>query len=221
MDARLETLREPLQLTRAFKLVPSGLDNRAVRRALRENLVSFPAQIPIFEKLCRPDLQRNVVLLYFVRGWNMEELASRYGVARQRMGQILTAWRSRAVKEGYIEAIDPEHAFFKTPATLKTPPREVALRSVRVDESRRDRAPEREAILDVLENQLRLCSKALNGNGDTEALFERARVLCARLEAEHTESSATRERRTTMVLSAAREMFSKFSRMALEYRSAG
>jgi hypothetical protein len=211
MDARLETFRLP----RAVKLVLPAMDNRTVRQALRENLVSFPAQIPIFEKLCRPDLQRHAVLLYFVRGWTMKDLAARFGLARQRMGQILTAWRVRAVKEGYIEAIDADHPLFK-----RTPARSVHSNSVPSAERQSDDAAARQAIVDVLENQLRLCAKALNGNGDScELLLERAKVLCARLESDA--MPATRERRTTVVLSAAKEMFSRVSSSVQEYRSAG
>src|SRR5580658_1455284 len=89
------------------------LENRILRQAVQENLVSFPSQVPVFGKQSRPDLQQKLVLLYFVRGWTMDDIAQRYGLGRQRMGQILTAWRMRAVKEGYIQAIEPAHPLFQ------------------------------------------------------------------------------------------------------------
>src|SRR5580658_2119669 len=89
------------------------LENRILRQAVQENLVSFPSQVPVFGKQSRPDLQQKLVLLYFVRGWTMDDIAQRYGLGRQRMGQILTAWQIRAVKEGYIQAIEPAHPLFQ------------------------------------------------------------------------------------------------------------
>jgi hypothetical protein len=82
--------------------------NRALRRAVQENEVSFPAQVPVFEKQSRPDLQRKIAVLYFVRGWTMTDIATRYSFARQRVGQIISAWRIRAELEGYLQRIDLE-----------------------------------------------------------------------------------------------------------------
>jgi hypothetical protein len=82
--------------------------NRALRRAVQENQVSFPAQVPVFEKQSRPDLQRKIAVLYFVRGWTMTDIARRYSFARQRVGQIITAWRTRAELEGYLQRIEIE-----------------------------------------------------------------------------------------------------------------
>ncbi len=93
--------------------VPGDLENRVLRQAVQENLVSFPSQVPVFGKQSRPDLQQRIVLLYLVGGWTMDDIARRYGLGRQRMGQILTAWRIRAVKDGYIQAIDPAHPLFE------------------------------------------------------------------------------------------------------------
>jgi hypothetical protein len=93
--------------------VPGDMENRALRQAVQDNLVSFPSQVPVFARQSRPDLQQKVVVLYFVRGWTMDDIAKRYGLGRQRMGQILTAWRIRAVKEGYVNAIEPEHPLFQ------------------------------------------------------------------------------------------------------------
>ncbi len=81
-------------------------ENRELRQAVQDNSVTFPSQVPVFERQSRKDLQHKIVVLYFVRGLTMHHIASRYGLGRQRTGQILTAWRSRAIKEGYVQAID-------------------------------------------------------------------------------------------------------------------
>lgn len=89
--------------------LPSGIaalgetGNRVLREAITNNLVTFPSQVPIFKKMTRPDLQAKIAILYFVRGWSMNEIAERYNLARQRVEQIITQWRIRAVAEGYIQ----------------------------------------------------------------------------------------------------------------------
>lgn len=93
--------------------ISDDLQNKMLRQAVCLNLISFPAQVPVFEKQARPDLQQRLVTLYFVRGWTMERIAEHYGLGRQRIGQILTAWRIRAGKEGYIQEIEPEHSLFQ------------------------------------------------------------------------------------------------------------
>jgi transposase len=76
-----------------------------LRAAIRENRVSFPAQIPTFAKHDRPDVQRKVVQLYFVLGWPSERIAPRYRLSRIRVQQILKTWMTRAVELGYIQSI--------------------------------------------------------------------------------------------------------------------
>jgi len=44
--------------------------------------------------------------LYFVMGWNCEPIAHRYGLIRQRIGQILKVWKRRAIEMGYIQYLD-------------------------------------------------------------------------------------------------------------------
>ena len=78
-----------------------------LRLAIRNNLVSFPSQIPVFERHDRPDLQRRIVQLYFMFGWSCETIAARYGMLRQRIGQVLNTWKRRAVEMGYIQFIPP------------------------------------------------------------------------------------------------------------------
>jgi hypothetical protein len=84
------------------------LTNQALRLAIWSNRASFPAQVPVFEKQTRPDVQWRLVQLYFVRRWSFVELARRYGVSPQRVMQIVTVWRMRAVALGYIQEIPAE-----------------------------------------------------------------------------------------------------------------
>jgi hypothetical protein len=76
-----------------------------LRQAIRSNRVSFPAQVPVFPKHDRPDLQRKMVQLYFILGWSCGSIANRYGMLRQRVQQILNTWKRRAVQTGYIQDI--------------------------------------------------------------------------------------------------------------------
>ncbi len=78
-----------------------------LRRKLRTNQVSFPAQVPTFAKHDRPDVQRKVAQLYFLFGWSCLRIAQRYGLLRQRVQQILTTWMRRAIQAGYIQEIPP------------------------------------------------------------------------------------------------------------------
>jgi putative transposase len=96
---------EPLMELDQKKLYSLRADQ--LRLAVRGNLVSFPSQVPVFERHDRPDLQRKVVQLYFVLGWSCGSIAKRYGVNRQRVGQILRTWQRRAVEMGYVQHIPP------------------------------------------------------------------------------------------------------------------
>ena len=79
-----------------------------LRREVRLNRMSFPAQVPVFAKHDRPDLQRKLVQLYFVFGWSCERIGQRHGLARQRVQQILGVWSRRAIETGYIQEIPAE-----------------------------------------------------------------------------------------------------------------
>jgi hypothetical protein len=94
-----------------------------LREALRMNSVSFPSQVPVFKREDRPDLQHKFAQLYFVLGWSCGKIAGRYGVVRQRVGQILTAWTRRAVEEGYIQVIPPAQSLtlLETSPSSRTP----------------------------------------------------------------------------------------------------
>ena len=78
-----------------------------LRQRVRQNRVSFPSQVPTFEKHDRPDVQRKAVQLYFLFGWSCSRIAQRHGLLRQRVQQILSTWKRRAIQMGYIQEIPP------------------------------------------------------------------------------------------------------------------
>jgi len=88
-----------------------------LRHKVRENRVSFPSQVPIFEKHDRPDIQRKAVQLYFLFGWSCRRIAERHGLLRQRVQQILSTWKRRAIQMGYVQEIPPA-----LPPIKATPP---------------------------------------------------------------------------------------------------
>jgi hypothetical protein len=90
-----------------------------LRRKVRQNRVSFPSQVPTFAKHDRPDIQRKAVQLYFLFGWSCKRIADRHGLLRQRVQQILSTWKRRAIQTGYIQAIPPNP---ETEPSLKTGP---------------------------------------------------------------------------------------------------
>jgi hypothetical protein len=79
-----------------------------LRRRVRQNRVSFPSQVPTFAKHDRPDVQRQAVQLYFLFGWSCNRIAQRHGLLRQRVQQILSTWKLRAIQMGYIQEIPPD-----------------------------------------------------------------------------------------------------------------
>jgi hypothetical protein len=97
--------RRPLPALTEVHLESLRVDQ--LREALRMNSVSFPSQVPTFNREDRPDLQHKFAQLYFVLGWSCGKIAVRYGIVRQRVGQILNAWTRRAVAKGYIQVIPP------------------------------------------------------------------------------------------------------------------
>jgi hypothetical protein len=224
----------------AVAFMPGDLENRVLRQAVQENRVSFPSQVPVFEKQSRPDLQQRIVLLYFVRGWTMDDIAKRYGLGRQRMGQILTAWRIRAVKGGYIQAIEPEHPLLQRvrlerPAqfadglvhrdpVLVRPVTAAPLSAdhVEMDDARpasqdtgevpgSNLAEQLHVIVGVLDNQLQLRSARFDGSIDScGQLLSRARAICTLLESEVAHAGRNDRSRTTALISAAKELFERF-----------
>lgn len=81
------------------------LQSHELREAVRTNRVSFPSQAPTWDKQSRCDIQWRLAVLYFVRGWSLFDIAHRYGLSRERAGQIVRAWRVLSVKHGYIQEI--------------------------------------------------------------------------------------------------------------------
>jgi len=82
--------------------------NAVLRRAVQENVVSFPSQVPVLSRQSRPDVQCRAVVLYFVHGWTMSEIGAHYGFPDSRIAQILNEWAVRAFALGFIQVIDPE-----------------------------------------------------------------------------------------------------------------
>jgi hypothetical protein len=82
-----------------------------LRKAIRNNRVSFPSQIPLFVRCAPSNLQRYSIQLYFLRGWSCEKIARRYGYSRFYIWQILNEWKRHAVSQGYLQAIPSAKAF--------------------------------------------------------------------------------------------------------------
>ena len=82
-----------------------GWDIRAIRLAIWNQGVCFPAQVPVFMNLQRADIQWRIAVLYFVQGWSSVRIAKRYGVTSKRIGQILRQWTSLAIARGYLGLI--------------------------------------------------------------------------------------------------------------------
>ena len=98
----------PRDAEKAMELVL--LSNRSLQLAVRSNLVCFPSQAPVFGKHSRRDIQWRLAVLYFIRGWPTRAIARRYGLTRERCGQLISDWRIRAVNMGYIQDITPDEA---------------------------------------------------------------------------------------------------------------
>jgi hypothetical protein len=79
-----------------------------LRRAVRMNIVSFPAQVPVLLKQPPADMQWRMVVLYFVRGWSQTAIAARFGVPVHRVSRALSEWSARAVAFRYVQVIDHE-----------------------------------------------------------------------------------------------------------------
>jgi len=79
-----------------------------LRRAIQENIVSFPSQVPVLSRRSGPDVQGRAVTLYFVRGWTMSRIGARYGLPDFRVSQILNEWAARAFALGFIQIVDAE-----------------------------------------------------------------------------------------------------------------
>jgi DNA-binding winged helix-turn-helix (wHTH) protein len=81
-----------------------------LRKALRENRVSFPAQVPTFHGQKRADIQWRVAELFFVHQWSCTRLAPRYGLCPGYIRLIISHWVRRAAVLGYVQEIPPAPA---------------------------------------------------------------------------------------------------------------
>jgi hypothetical protein len=87
---------------------PINPGTKLLRRAIRKNIVSFPSQIPAFTRHPPDGMQWRMVLLFFVRGWSLTDIAARFKVPTHRVCQLVNNWSVRALALGYVEIIDPE-----------------------------------------------------------------------------------------------------------------
>jgi hypothetical protein len=78
---------------------------RRLRRAIQENEISFPAQVPIFPRQSRSDIQWKLVGLYFIRNWPPAGIAERYRMSSERVRQIISQWVRRAAVLGYLQIV--------------------------------------------------------------------------------------------------------------------
>jgi hypothetical protein len=84
------------------------MGNTLLRSAIRQNLVSFPSQIPTLMRRQGGDVPERVVQLYFLRGWSVRNICERYRLNKAMVQKLLSEWRIRAVSAGYIQGIHPE-----------------------------------------------------------------------------------------------------------------
>jgi DNA-binding transcriptional regulator LsrR (DeoR family) len=76
--------------------------------AIRQNLVSFPSQVPTLKGRQGRDIPERAAQLYFVRGWSVRDICDRYSLNKAVVRKMLSEWRSRAIAAGYIQDIHPE-----------------------------------------------------------------------------------------------------------------
>jgi len=97
----------------------SGMRLDRLRAAVQKNQVTFPAQVPVFPKHDRPDLQQRLAQLYFVLGWKCQEIGARYSLTHQRVRQILTTWAKRAMETGYLQSVPSVDTFLPRSVPVK------------------------------------------------------------------------------------------------------
>ena len=79
-----------------------------LRRAIRENTVSFPSQVPLLLEDFPSGMQWRTELLYFVHGWSSSQIALRFRVPKHRIWKIVEQWAVRALNHGYLQLIDAD-----------------------------------------------------------------------------------------------------------------
>jgi hypothetical protein len=83
-----------------------------LRRAIQNNEVSFPSQIPTFECQSRADIQWRLVELYFVRNWSCSKVGERYNMTLEWARHLIANWVKRAIVLGYLQEIPAAAAPF-------------------------------------------------------------------------------------------------------------
>jgi hypothetical protein len=91
----------------------------ALRKAIRDNRVSFPSQVPVFVRNAPPELQCYSVQLYFLCGWSCGMIAKRYDCSRYYIWRILSEWKRHAAAVGYLQAIPPARALSDLKSALQ------------------------------------------------------------------------------------------------------
>lgn len=86
------------------------LSLRRLREAIQNHEVSFPSQVPTFACQSRADIQWRLVELYFVRNWSCLQIGERYGITLERVRQLISNWKQRAIVLGYLQEIPPASA---------------------------------------------------------------------------------------------------------------
>lgn len=95
----------------------ASMDLNKLRRAIRLNRVSFPAQLPAFPGAANDiDLQRRAAQLYFVLGWSCAGIAARYNLLPREARRMVSIWKQRAANAGYIQHIPPPTAIGQSAA---------------------------------------------------------------------------------------------------------
>jgi hypothetical protein len=106
--AKDSNYKAAFETTLAQRSHPDHIDS--VRDAIHTNRISFPAQIPVFAHQFRPEIQRRLVDLYFIRNWSTKQLAERYKVTPRRIQQSLQNWADCAIACGYLQEIPADDA---------------------------------------------------------------------------------------------------------------
>jgi hypothetical protein len=79
-----------------------------LRLAIRQNLVSFPSQVPTLTGRQGRDTPERAAELYFVRDWPVKKICDRFDLSKAMVQKMLSQWRIRAIAAGYVQAIYPE-----------------------------------------------------------------------------------------------------------------
>jgi|SRR5579871_4885233 len=101
--ARRRSLARDRMLALAETLTELSLDQ--LREAIRSNSVSFPSPVPWFRAQGHPDLQWRLAQLYFVLGWDCNQISAKFGIHPRQVRKILRLWCRNAEAAGYLQRI--------------------------------------------------------------------------------------------------------------------